>query len=98
MPGDPVPHPDGPRQEIPGIGPFQSRRFFRQLLAFGFLTLVLGHIAFFLPVRAFVPVTPEADPWWGMGLVLIDGTVIGMLVRTGITRLRHRLKTDREKE
>lgn len=53
------------------------------------MTLVLGHLEFFLPLRAFVPVPPGTDPWWAMGLVLMDGTAVVMLIRMGLRAVMH---------
>jgi hypothetical protein len=48
--------------------PKRVRRWPQRLLISG---LIASHLAFFLPLRAFVPIAVEADPWWGIGLVLV---------------------------
>jgi len=50
----------------------------------GIMALAFCHVTFFLPFRAFVPVSPGTDPWWGMGLILADGTVCVMLLRMAL--------------
>jgi len=63
---------------------YKSRRWAWVL---GITTLTFCHVAFFLPFRAFVPVSPGTDPWWGMGLILADGTVCVMLLRMALRRV-----------
>lgn len=63
--------------------PKRARRWPRRLLVTG---LIAFHLAFFLPLRAFVPIAVEADPWWGIGLVLADEVLLVMLIRAGIRK------------
>jgi hypothetical protein len=61
----------------------KTRRWPRTL---GMTGLIASHLAFFLPLRAFVPVAPELDPWWGLGLVLADEILFVMVIRAGIKK------------
>lgn len=63
--------------------PKRVRRWPRRLLITG---LIASHLAFFLPLRAFLPIAIEADPWWGIGLVLADEVLLVMLIRAGIRK------------
>lgn len=63
--------------------PKRVRRWPRRLLITG---LIASHLAFFLPLRAFVPIAIEADPWWGIGLVIADEVFLVMLIRAGIRK------------
>ena len=49
--------------------------------------LALCHVTFFLPLRALAPLPPEADPWWGMGLVLADSAAAWVLIRRGLRKI-----------
>ncbi len=49
--------------------------------------LILCHATFFLPLRALAPVPPDADPWWGMGLILADSAVAWVLIRRVIRKI-----------
>jgi len=49
--------------------------------------LTLCHVMFFLPLRALAPLPPDADPWWGMGLVLVDIAVAWGLIRRGLRKI-----------
>lgn len=57
------------------------------LRAFYVGMLALCHVMFFLPLRALAPISPEADPWWGMGLVLADIAVVVVLIRRGLRKI-----------
>lgn len=72
--------------------PGKSRRWPRTL---GVTGLIASHLAFFLPLRAFVPVAPELDPWWGIGLVLADEILFVMVIHAGIKK---RLQTGIQKK
>jgi hypothetical protein len=54
------------------------------------MLLAFCHITFFLPFRAFVPVPPGIDPWWGLALVVVDGAACVMLIRMGLRKLMRR--------
>ncbi|MFQ5779161.1 MAG: hypothetical protein ACE5HN_00075 [Nitrospiria bacterium] len=53
----------------------------------GITGLVIGHLVFFLPFRAFVPIPSGVDPWWGMGLVVADGIVLIWLIRAWFRKM-----------
>ncbi len=76
---------------------FQSNKARRWPWAMSIVVLAFGHLAFFLPLRAFVPVSPGIDPWWGLGLVVVDGTACVMLIRMGLRKLMRR-NTPKENE
>ena len=76
---------------------FQSNKARRWPWALGIMALAFGHLAFFLPLRAFVPVSPGIDPWWGMGLILADGTAVVALIHMGV-RTVIRMKTQKADE
>ena len=57
----------------------------------GNAVLLFGHVGFFLPFRAVVPVPEWVDPWWGVVLVLVDEVVGVLLIATGITTLRSKI-------
>jgi hypothetical protein len=57
--------------------------------------LVLFHAAFFLPLRIVVPVPASIDPWWGISLIVMDGTVCVFLTRYGFKKL---MRPDTQKE
>ena len=63
--------------------PFRTRRSNRWTL--GVLFLALCHLAFFLPVRSWVPFPGYVDPWWAIDIVLADAAgvviLIGIIVR-----------------
>lgn len=61
----------------------RARRWPRRLLIVG---LISAHLSFFLPLRAFIPVAPDADPWWGLGLVLVDEIIFMILIRAGLKK------------
>ncbi|NKE72829.1 hypothetical protein [Candidatus Manganitrophus noduliformans] len=61
----------------------KTRRWPRTI---GITGLIASHLAFFLPLRAFVPVAPESDPWWGIGLVLVDEILFVMVIHAGIKK------------
>jgi hypothetical protein len=73
----------------PTLQPLQSHKARRWPWALGILSLAFCHVAFLLPLRAFVPVPPGTDPWWAMGLVLMDGTAVVMLIRMGLRAVTH---------
>jgi uncharacterized membrane protein HdeD (DUF308 family) len=75
----------------------QSNKARRWPRAMGIVLLAFGHLAFFLPLRAFVPVSPGIDPWWGLGLVVVDGAACVMLIRMGLRKLMRR-NTPKENE
>jgi len=64
--------------------PGKTRRWPRTL---GITGLIASHLAFFLPLRAFIPVAPESDPWWGLGLVLADEILFVMVIRAGLRKI-----------
>ncbi len=72
----------------------KTRRWPRTL---GVAGLIASHLAFFLPLRAFVPVAPESDPWWGIGLVLADEILFVMVIRAGVKK-RMRTRVQKEDE
>jgi len=77
---------DNPMQPRGQLGPTsRSRTSSRWTL--GVLVLTVCHLVFFLPFRAWVPVPPEVDPWWAMGLVLADGAAFMVLIRMGIRKV-----------
>lgn len=61
----------------------RSRRWPRRLLIVGLITV---HLFFFLPLRAFIPLAPDADPWWGLGLVLADEIIFMILIRASLKK------------
>lgn len=67
----------------------RARRWPRRLLTAGLIT---AHLTFFLPLRAFIPVAPDADPGWGLGLVLADEILLLVLIRAGLKKW-NRIKT-----
>ncbi len=60
---------------------FKSNKLRRWPWALGIMTLAFCHAAFFVPIRALIPVSTGADPWWGMALVLVDELTIVMLIQ-----------------
>lgn len=63
--------------------PKRTRRWPRRLLITG---LIASHLAFFLPLRALIPIPSGADPWWGIGLVLADEILLMILIHAGIRK------------
>lgn len=76
------PENQGESNLLPSL-PKRARRWPRGLLVTG---LIASHLAFFLPLRAFVPIAIEADPWWGIALVIADEVFLVMLIRAGIKK------------
>ncbi len=72
----------GERNLLPSL-PRRVRRWPRRFLVTG---LIASHLAFFLPLRAFVPIAIEADSWWGIGLVLADEILLVILIRAEIEK------------
>jgi hypothetical protein len=72
----------------------QGRRSFKKHRRWpwvlGITTLAFCNLAFFLPLRAFVPVSPGIDSWWGLGLVVVDGAACVMPIRRGLRKLMRR--------
>lgn len=62
--------------------------------ALGLTIVLLAHVTFFLPFRALVPIPAQADPWWGMALVLGDEALSVWLISRAVTRLRARITRD----
>lgn len=66
---------------------FKSNKLRRWPWAVGVMSLIFCHAIFFLPLRAWVPVSPGVDPWWGMAFVVADEIAIVMLVGSWIRKL-----------
>lgn len=67
------------------------KRSSRLSLALGIVSLALAHAAFFLPFRSAIPLSPEVDPWWGLGLVLLDALALFILARTFLKGKIHKM-------
>jgi len=75
---------------------FKSNKLRRWPWAVGIMTIAFCHATFFLPLRALVPVSPGADPWWGMALVVADEIAFAMLIHAGFRKLiRRKIQKDK---
>ncbi len=75
-----------PAEHLP---PVQKRRGWPWVL--GNAVLLFGHVGFFLPFRAVVPVPEWVDPWWAIALVLVDEAVGMLLIFSGVAKVRREI-------
>jgi hypothetical protein len=91
---------EGMEHETSKKDPFDKmgshKKFLRFPLALGIVSMALAHVGFFLPFRLAIPLSPEVDPWWGLGLVLLDALSLFILVRPVLKQLMQKMILRRE--
>lgn len=67
------------------IQPYQRKKRMTWKMKICWILFFGAHLAYFLPLRGFLPVPSAADSWWGIALVVFDEILVAVMT-VGMTK------------